>query len=267
MSVYKNSEAKIDGLEVKNNFCLFSCISVYGDSRLSIDNSFFDGFSSDFGSAVDIYDYSHADIRNTKFLNGNNAVFVSDNGNSEIYDSEFQNINYSAVTSTRGGEVLGQRLNIHDNKIGVFSYYNLESTTTIADSLFWNNTLAVSKGLSPGLTDDLDWLQDEQGQDELKYPMNFKSNWWGDPSGPKHEVLNSEGKGDLVSNGVEFDPWYADYNTKELITKIPLEPTSESLTEQEKTNASTTEMTADDTATTTKNIIEETSTSSDALPI
>jgi hypothetical protein len=220
LSIYKNSEATVDYLEVKNNFCLFSCVSAYNNSKLSVSNSIFNNYSLDFGSAVDVYDYSQAVINNTKVLSGNQGIFTSDNGYSEIVDTEFSDIYYSAITSTRGGKVLGQRLNIHDNKIGAFSYYNLESTNTITDSLFVSNELAVLKGLRQGFTDDLNWLQDEQGPDELKYSMDLKNNWWGDLTGPKNERLNPDGKGDSVSDGVEFSPWYLDYNTKKLNTVL-----------------------------------------------
>jgi hypothetical protein len=32
-------------------------------------------------------------------------------------------------------------------------------------------------------------------------------NWWGDASGPYHESLNPDGKGDEVSDNVDFEPW------------------------------------------------------------
>lgn len=37
--------------------------------------------------------------------------------------------------------------------------------------------------------------------------INATRNWWGDNSGPYHPVNNSAGKGDEVSDDVEFDPW------------------------------------------------------------
>jgi len=39
------------------------------------------------------------------------------------------------------------------------------------------------------------------------YTINATDNWWGDPSGPYHPGDNSEGKGDNVTDHVEFDPW------------------------------------------------------------
>jgi len=37
--------------------------------------------------------------------------------------------------------------------------------------------------------------------------LDARWNWWGDPSGPYHPTLNPEGRGDRVSDGVEFAPW------------------------------------------------------------
>jgi len=33
-------------------------------------------------------------------------------------------------------------------------------------------------------------------------------NWWGDPTGPYHYVLNTGGLGNAVSDGVNFSPWF-----------------------------------------------------------
>ena len=39
------------------------------------------------------------------------------------------------------------------------------------------------------------------------FPVNALFNNWGDSSGPYHPILNPDGQGDAVSNGVAFDPW------------------------------------------------------------
>jgi parallel beta-helix repeat protein len=38
-------------------------------------------------------------------------------------------------------------------------------------------------------------------------PVNATYNWWGDPSGPYHPILNPSGAGDKVSDLVLFEPW------------------------------------------------------------
>jgi len=37
--------------------------------------------------------------------------------------------------------------------------------------------------------------------------VRAKENWWGDPSGPHHPQLNTNGKGNKVSDNVDFRPW------------------------------------------------------------
>jgi hypothetical protein len=39
---------------------------------------------------------------------------------------------------------------------------------------------------------------------------DFTLNYWGDPSGPYHPVLNPDGLGDTVGDSVLFDPWLTD---------------------------------------------------------
>ena len=60
--------------------------------------------------------------------------------------------------------------------------------------------------------------------DNVLYGMNAETNgksvdavenWWGDSSGPYHEVRNTNGRGDKVSDNVEFDPWLGEPSTIE----------------------------------------------------
>jgi hypothetical protein len=37
--------------------------------------------------------------------------------------------------------------------------------------------------------------------------IRAEENWWGDESGPYHPRLNAAGKGDEVSDNVDFRPW------------------------------------------------------------
>jgi len=39
------------------------------------------------------------------------------------------------------------------------------------------------------------------------YDIDATRNWWGDESGPYHSSENQKGKGDNVTDNVEFDPW------------------------------------------------------------
>ncbi|MCK4614248.1 MAG: right-handed parallel beta-helix repeat-containing protein, partial [Thermoplasmata archaeon] len=48
------------------------------------------------------------------------------------------------------------------------------------------------------------------------YTINATNNWWGHESGPYHPTNNSQGKGNNVTDYVEFDPWIG----KELIIYV-----------------------------------------------
>ena len=37
--------------------------------------------------------------------------------------------------------------------------------------------------------------------------INAQNNYWGDPSGPYHPTQNPSGRGDRVSDNVNFRPW------------------------------------------------------------
>jgi len=39
------------------------------------------------------------------------------------------------------------------------------------------------------------------------YKVDATNNWWGDTSGPYHSEINYRGRGDKVTDYVDFDPW------------------------------------------------------------
>jgi len=50
------------------------------------------------------------------------------------------------------------------------------------------------------------------------YAINATNNSWSDNSGPYHSIKNSEGKGDRITDNVEFDPWIVKPNAKPTVT-------------------------------------------------
>jgi hypothetical protein len=54
---------------------------------------------------------------------------------------------------------------------------------------------------------------------------DFTLNYWGDPSGPYHPLLNPNGLGDTVGDSVLFDPWLTDSITNEAPEPLPPLPT------------------------------------------
>ena len=47
-------------------------------------------------------------------------------------------------------------------------------------------------------------------ENQLTTTADAENNYWGDPSGPYHPTTNPNGKGDAVSDYVDYDPWLSD---------------------------------------------------------
>jgi len=56
--------------------------------------------------------------------------------------------------------------------------------------------------------------------DNSSLVTNATNNWWGDDTGPYHPSRNPDGKGDNVSDSVEFDPWIGKEDTTKFYGSI-----------------------------------------------
>ncbi|MFN3301627.1 MAG: right-handed parallel beta-helix repeat-containing protein, partial [Patescibacteria group bacterium] len=54
-----------------------------------------------------------------------------------------------------------------------------------------------------------------------RFVVNAKNNWWGHPTGPYHPILNPNGQGDRVSDGIDFVPWLTEDPLKKLENQKP----------------------------------------------
>jgi hypothetical protein len=50
--------------------------------------------------------------------------------------------------------------------------------------------------------------------------LNAKNNWWGDITGPYHPTTNPHGKGDKVSDNVDYNPWLHQANEDEIVPAV-----------------------------------------------
>lgn len=66
---------------------------------------------------------------------------------------------------------------------------------SVRDILFKNNTISGNFELGVNATEN------------IHHRVDVTLNQWGDPSGPYHEVSNSQGKGNGIVGDVLFDPW------------------------------------------------------------
>ena len=151
----------------------YGLVSSEGSGEIS--NSTFSGFSDTAISLV-------GNVANSTF---------------KISDSEFKNNGVSI--NTYSTNLIGERLKIHDNNIGM--QVN-RGEVRISNSAFENNSTMAVKNMLP------------------VYGAAFWNNWWGDPTGPKNIRTNPLGLGGEVSNGIIFKPWYI----SEEMNKTNLDP-------------------------------------------
>jgi len=79
--------------------------------------------------------------------------------------------------------------NITGNTIGIFvSTFSMNNYATL-------NDISVNKDFGIEVADSNHFLI---------FAMN---NWWGSPTGPYHPIKNKNGKGNEITNYVDFDPW------------------------------------------------------------
>ncbi|MBE7500773.1 MAG: hypothetical protein HS113_10790 [Verrucomicrobiales bacterium] len=94
------------------------------------------------------------------------------------------------------GEHLVERNALADNRTGVFVRNQARTLVLTANLIERNTDFGVRNQASP--------------------EVDARGNWWGHASGPRHAVLNPEGQGDAVSNGVQFEPWRTEPSAGEI---------------------------------------------------
>jgi len=78
---------------------------------------------------------------------------------------------------------------ISGNDVGVYLAWSSQGNTAHHNNIYGNTVYSINASYNSG------------------YTINATGNWWGDDSGPYHETGNPVGKGDIVTDYVDFDPW------------------------------------------------------------
>jgi Right handed beta helix region len=100
----------------------------------------------------------------------------------------------------------------------VTTYYGAGTTATITGNTLTGNTGGIGVGYDEGDTSTVVahynniYGNTDYGIDTTAPVVDALYNWWGDVTGPSHD-LNLGGQGDAVSDNVDFSPWL--YKTQE----------------------------------------------------
>jgi RHS repeat-associated protein len=85
------------------------------------------------------------------------------------------------------GEHEIRRNTFTDNQVGAHLHFQAETVVLTQNRIEGNRDFGV--------------------RNQSSAEVDARGNWWGHLSGPLHGVLNPDGIGDTVSDGVRFDPW------------------------------------------------------------
>ena len=139
----------------------------------------------------------------------NGAVYLYGADNSTVRDNVIvENLAIGLLIRNSGN------VTVEGNTI----YYNNDSDDTkyAGSAGIWLTSDASSAGIHNNCIGE---NADYGLKNEATAVVSAEDNWWGDPSGPRHESLNPGGLGNAVTDNVAFDPW--------LVSPPPCAPDSE----------------------------------------
>jgi parallel beta-helix repeat protein len=115
--------------------------------------------------------------------------------------------NYGVYVQTAAPEL--DSCSLKNNTQGYYGY--VDATSSIHDCVVMNNDYGIrlSYGSDPIISQNSikqNRLWGVYNDDYLTVTVDCENNFWGDAIGPRHSS-NPGGRGDLVSDGVDFDPW------------------------------------------------------------
>ena len=135
-----------------------------------------------------------------------------------ISGNTISRIDGAGISFTSGGDITTS-WNITGNEIsgnrnGI--YVGFGKNNRFADNIVVNNSIGIHIG-QPSAQENIfrnnSILNNSIGVEVYDYfPTNIdlRYNWWGDPSGPHHDVKNPDGKGNPIDSFVWYRPWIGD---------------------------------------------------------
>jgi len=181
---------------------------IDGNSQFNtVENESF--FNNDMG--IHIYNSKYNVIRGCNFSGNDVGIHLEDSGNentiehcafsengigihdlassrNEIINNTFDsNTNSALFISSRWGIISDNT--ITNNPIGIDVRWCTGNFTVDHNSIFGNSEFGIK-------------VSDDKG-----YYVDARNNYWGDDSGPYHNTTNPVGKGDNVTDLVDFIPW------------------------------------------------------------
>lgn len=120
--------------------------------------------------------------------NDDNGLYIWNSKEIKIMRSIIQN-NIKGIVLRSSHDNILVKNTIYANAIGIYLQSSSKENTANYNDIINNTEYGINVN------------------DNNDHSLNATYNWWGDESGPYHEDENPDGKGDPVTDYIDFDPW------------------------------------------------------------
>ena len=155
-------------------------------------------------NGIDIGTYSGT----TGIVRGNRISGCSWKDFTGDYETSWSGSGILVIESGDSLEIIGNT--VHDCDVGMDIESDLMNITynemydNVYGFVFWNANPKVNYN---NIYSNTQYGVYRTAGGDLTGVLDACYNWWGDPTGPYHPELNPSGKGDQVSDNVDFEPW------------------------------------------------------------
>ena len=169
--------------------------------------------SSNNNDGIYLYSSSYNTLDNNSCSsNNNNGIYLSYSNYNTLDNNSCSSNNNDGIYFWHSRyNTLDNNSCSSNNNSGIFlngSRYNTLENNTILENA---NGIHLRDSSSGNIAQDNHIYHNSEyginATDNNGYTVDARFNWWGDPSGPYHPSHNSEGKGDNITDDVQFDPW------------------------------------------------------------
>ena len=181
--------AKSNGNVIEKNFFYSQGIGIYFE-RINNNNTICENIFRNCRFGITVSDHSiHNKLRSNIMINNEKfGISLTDCNNNIVEMNEISLNKWGIGLNIAYNNVITNNT-ITLNEIGIYL-----TRSSINNTIIFNNILS-------------NWIFGISAEENEGYDVVSYSNWWGHSSGPYHPENNTNGKGDNVTDYVEFKPW------------------------------------------------------------
>lgn len=213
-----SDEVNISGFSVNNYIEGYASMYLSSVTMCNIHNN---SFSTDGAVGIIVRRSNSNSIVNNSCKNNSIGIYLidRDNNNNDLFHNNLSdNENGMWITKSEWNSI---KFNAFHNNTGKTTSSGIwlrgSSNNRIIENSFISNTLGLYFESSSGIHCESNVVMNNtimsnsdfglNAQFNGEIIVNSRNNWWGDNSGPYHNIENPSGKGDNISDYVSFDPW------------------------------------------------------------